>query len=176
MNWDTMTIVWGLPQYLAVIILIQRIIENFHGAYNMKRLLARGGREVGQHYYMFVPVIHVTWVLALFFLIPPDAAPIWWLLGVYGLLQVARYYVIFSLGPYWTTRTITLDDAPAVKSGPYSLFRHPNYAVVLAEVLVMPLAFGAWEVALGWGAAHVVMLGCRIYTEEKTLAPRRARS
>ncbi len=38
----------------------------------------------------------------------------------------------------------------------------------------MPLAFGAWFVALGWGLAHMVMLGCRIYLEEKILAPRRA--
>ena len=166
----------GLPQYLALAILVQRIIENFHGAYNTKRLLAAGGREVGRGFYNVVPVVHMSWVAALFLLIPADAAVAWWLLGLYGAVQILRYYVIFTLGRYWTTRTITLDSAPVVRHGIYRYIRHPNYAVVMAEVIIMPLAFGGWEIALGWGVAHAAMLSYRIYLEETTLAGRRARS
>ena len=36
------------------------------------------------------------------------------LLGLYALLQLARLWVIVSLGEYWTTRIITLD---AIASG-----------------------------------------------------------
>lgn len=174
MNWETMTLELGLPQYLALAILAQRVIENIHGAYNMRRLLARGGREVGRGFYRVVPVVHLSWIAALFFLIPADAPVAWWLIGVYGVLQICRYAVILTLGPYWTTRTITLDDAPVVRRGIYRYIRHPNYVVVLAEVVIMPLAFGAWEIAAIWGAAHTAMLGYRVYLEEKTLAPRRS--
>jgi methyltransferase len=34
-------------------------------------------------------------------------------------LQAGRLWVIASLGPYWTTRIITLPDAPLVRRGPY---------------------------------------------------------
>lgn len=178
MNWETLFLQWrtfdmGLPQYLAIAILIQRIIENFHGNYNIKRLLAEGGREVGRGFYRVVPVVHMSWVLAILLLIPADAPVTWWLLGLYGLLQVARYYVIFTLGRYWTTRTITLDGAPVVRRGIYKYIRHPNYVVVVSEVIVMPLVFGAWLIALVWGVAHILMLGYRVWLEEKTLAPRR---
>lgn len=169
-----MTLVWGLPQYFALAVLAQRIVENFHGNYNIRRLLAEGGREVGRGFYRIVPVVHLSWIAAIFFLIPGDTPAIWWLLGLYGLLQIARYYVIFTLGKYWTTRTITLDTAPVVRRGIYRWVRHPNYAVVMAEVIVLPLVFGAWEVALGWGLAHAFMLGYRVWLEETTLAPRRA--
>jgi len=176
-NWSEITsgeFVWGLPQYLAIAILVQRIVENFHGNYNIKRLLAQGGREVGRGFYRVVPWVHLSWVAALFLAIRPDAPVAWWLLGVYGVLQIARYTIIFTLGRYWTTRTITLDDAPVVRHGIYRYVRHPNYVVVVSEVIVMPLAFGAWLIALVWGVSHILMLGYRVWLEEKTLAPRRA--
>jgi methyltransferase len=60
---------------------------------------------------------------------------------------VVRYWVIGSLGRFWTHRIITLPDAPLMLRGPYGYLRHPNYAVTIVEALVLPLAFGA--VALG---------------------------
>lgn len=179
MDWDALVQQWisfdmGWPQVLALAILVQRIVENVHGNHNINRLLAEGGREVGQKFYRIVPVVHMSWVFALLLLIPADAPASGWLLALYGLLQIARYTVIFTLGKYWTTRTITLDGAPVVRHGIYKYLRHPNYVIVVAEVIVMPLAFGAWPIALIWGAAHIAVLGYRAWLEEKTLAPRRA--
>ena len=53
-----------------------------------------------------------------------------------------------TLGPRWTTRIIVLPDAPLVRRGPYRFVNHPNYWVVVAEIAVLPLVFGLWQVAL----------------------------
>jgi methyltransferase len=34
------------------------------------------------------------------------------------VLQALRVWTLISLGPYWTTRIITLPGAPLVKRGP----------------------------------------------------------
>jgi methyltransferase len=81
--------------------------------------------------------------------------------------------VVASLGPYWTTRIITLPDAPLVRRGPYRFLRHPNYVVVAAEIAVLPLVFGAWPIALVFSLLNAVMLAWRIRIEEQALASRR---
>src|SRR3546814_4790433 len=78
-----------------------------------------------------------------------------------------------SLGRFWTTRVITLPGAPLVRRGPYRWFRHPNYLVVTGEILVLPLAFGAWPIAVVFSLANAAILALRVRVEERALAPRR---
>ena len=82
--------------------------------------------------------------------------------------------MIASLGRYWTTRIITLPDAPLVRTGPYRYFRHPNYLLVVAEIAVLPLAFGAVAIAAIFSALNLMLIARRIRIEERVLAPRRA--
>jgi methyltransferase len=82
--------------------------------------------------------------------------------------------VLVSLGRYWTTRIITLPDAPLVQTGPFRYLRHPNYLLVAAEIAVLPLAFGAVAVAATFSALNLALLARRIRIEERVLAPRRA--
>jgi methyltransferase len=95
-----------------------------------------------------------------------------WIL-VFLLLQALRIWVIASLGPYWTTRIISLPGVPLVKRGPYRFIRHPNYLVVAGEILVLPLAFGEILVAIVFSLVNAAMLYWRIRQEEAGLAPRR---
>ena len=78
-----------------------------------------------------------------------------------------------TLGRFWTTRIITLPDAPLVRRGPYRLLRHPNYLVVIGEIAVLPLAFGAWRTALVFSLLNLALLGWRRRVEEAALMPRR---
>ena len=163
----------GLPQLAALLILIQRGLEELYSQHNTRRLVSQGATEAGREFYPVVAVTHLGWVAAVGLLVPPQAqvyaAPIAAFLG----LQLLRYWIIASLGRYWTHRILTLPGAPIVTRGPYRLLRHPNYAVTLAETLLLPLAFG--EVALGlifavlWGA----VLQYKVVLEDKALAPRR---
>jgi methyltransferase len=62
-------------------------------------------------------------------------------LVLFVLVQAVRVWVLATLGPYWTTRVITVPDAPLVNRGPYRLVKHPNYLVVIAEMALLPLVF-----------------------------------
>ncbi len=108
--------------------------------------------------------------MALFALVPAEAPANWGLLGLYGLLQLGRLWVIASLGRRWTTRVIVVPGAPLVTRGPYRFLRHPNYLVVALEIPVLPLAFGAWQIALGFGLANLALLAHRIRLEARALA------
>ena len=67
---------------------------------------------------------------------------------MFVLLELARIWVLASLGRRWTTRIIVLPGAPLVRRGPYRFVNHPNYLVVIGEIAVLPLVFGLWQVAL----------------------------
>ena len=105
-------------------------------------------------------------------LVPADTPPAWGWLGVFVVLQGLRLWVLASLGPLWTTRIITLPGAPLVRRGPYRFLRHPNYAVVVAEIAVLPLVFGAWRIALVFSLLNLALLAWRIRVEQQALAPR----
>jgi methyltransferase len=163
----------GPPQIAALIVLVQRGLEELHSARNTRRLLGEGACEAGREYYPVVAVTHLAWIASVFFLIPPDAPVIWPLTILYILLQPVRYWVIGTLGRYWTHRIITLDAAPVVARGPYRFIRHPNYAVTIAETLVLPLAFGAVALALIMTAVWTAVVGYKIVLEDRAIAGRR---
>lgn len=90
----------------------------------------------------------LAWIASLAFLISPQAPVIWPLIACYLALQVVRYWVIASLGRFWTHRIITVPGAPITRTGPYRYVSHPNYAVTLIETFVLQLAFGALALAV----------------------------
>ncbi len=89
---------------------------------------------------------------------------------MFAALQALRLWVIVTLGERWTTRVLALPGAPLVSKGPYRYLRHPNYAVVCAEVAVVPLMFGAWELALVFFVLNLALVRHRIRVEEAALA------
>ncbi|MBV9018356.1 MAG: hypothetical protein JO058_22120, partial [Alphaproteobacteria bacterium] len=79
-----------------------------------------------------------------------------------------------SLGRLWTTRLIVLPGRPLARSGPYRFLNHPNYLIVIAEIAVLPLAFGALGIAAVFSAANLGLLARRVTLEERALAAERA--
>lgn len=164
-------ITWYL---LIALIVIQRLIELAIARINTRRLLAEGGEEVGAGHYPLIVFLHVAWLASLLIFVPGDSFidPI--LLGVFIALQLGRVWVLTSLGRYWTTRIITVPNAPLVRRGPFRLVRHPNYLIVEAEIIVVPMIAGAWELAIIFGIANALVLALRIRIEERALSGRRA--
>lgn len=158
---------------ILAFVVVQRLAELVWSARNTRRLLARGAEEIGAKHYPLFVLLHASWLIAMALTIPADAPPYWPLLAVFALLQALRLWVVTTLGPYWTTRIITLRDAPLVRHGPFRWLRHPNYAVVIGEIAVLPLAFGAWQIALVWSILNGLLLRHRICVEETALQPRR---
>lgn len=163
----------GWPQIAALLVLLQRGAEELYSARNTRALLASGGREAGRDYYPVVATTHLAWIASVFCLIPASAPVSAGLVAVYAALTVVRYWVIGTLGRFWTHRIITLDQAPIVRGGPYAYIRHPNYAVTIAETLVLPAIFHAWALAVIMTAVWVAVLSYKIKLEDDALAARR---
>lgn len=163
----------GLPQLAALLVLLQRGAEELHSARNTRALLAEGATEAGASYYPVVATTHLAWIASLFFLIPPTAQASVVLAIVYIALQGVRYWIIGTLGRYWTHRIITLPAAPIVQRGPYKLIRHPNYAVTIAETFLLPAVFGAWALGFIMTAIWTAVLAYKIRLEDEALAARR---
>ncbi len=160
-------LVWELALVVA-----QRLGELALASSNTRKLLARGAREVGRAHYPLFIALHSSWLVAIALTTPIDAQPIWPLIGAFVALQLIRVWVISTLGSYWTTRVITLDGAPVVRSGPYRWVKHPNYWVVVGEIAVLPLAFHNWPVAVVWSLLNAVLLKYRIGLESAALVGR----
>ncbi len=154
-------------------VVVQRLGELAYARRNTVRLLARGGTETGAGHYPLFILLHGSWLIALATLVPSEAGINIPLLLIFATLQLARAWVLLSLGRYWTTRIITLPGAPLVRQGPYRFLRHPNYAIVAGEIAVLPIVFGAWEIALIYSLLNLALLRHRIRIENKALAPRR---
>lgn len=165
-----------LLQFVVLLVAIQRLLELVYAARNTKALKARGGIEVGAGHYPLIVLVHAGWLAALLFFVPADAFVSWPLLAIFIVLQGLRVWVVTSLGPYWTTRIITVPGAPLRRRGPYRFMRHPNYAVVAGEIFVLPLAFGAWQIALLFSLLNALVLAWRIHMEESANRDRRSLS
>lgn len=162
------------PQWIVLIVAALRLAELVYAARNRRRLLAAGGREIGAEHYPLFILLHGGWLAALFFLVPADAPIHAVPLALFAALLALRAWTILSLGRYWTTRIITVPGATLVRAGPYRFVRHPNYLVVVGEIAVLPLVFGAWPIALVFSLLNAALLGYRIRIEDAALAPRRA--
>jgi methyltransferase len=160
--------------WILALVAAQRLGELTLASANTRRLLAEGGREVGRAHYPLFVALHGSWLAAISMTTPLQTEPNWILIGVFVVLQLLRVWVIAVLGRYWTTRVITLDGAPLVAKGPFRFVRHPNYLIVTAEIAVLPLAFGAWPVAIIWSIANAALLFHRIRVESRALASRQA--
>ena len=158
---------------IIVLVILQRLGELVLANRNTRKLKARGGVEIGAEHYRFIVLLHMAWLMAVLWLLPAPLVIYWIWLIVFVVLQAARVWVIASLGPYWTTRIITVPGVPLVKRGPYRFVRHPNYLVVAGEILVLPLVFGEIWVAIFFSVANAAMLYMRIRQEETGLVTRR---
>lgn len=165
-----MSVLWPV----VGLVVAQRLGELAYARHNTRRLLAQGGIEVGSRHYPAIVALHAAWLIALVATVPAATPANLPLLVVFIALQGVRLWVLASLGRYWTTRVITVPDAPLVCRGPYRFTRHPNYLVVIAEIAVLPLIFGAWQIAAVFSALNLALLTHRIRVENAALASRRA--
>jgi methyltransferase len=155
------------------LVLLQRVTELVWARHNTMRLRRLGGVEADAKGYPYFVLLHAGWLVSLALFVPAATPPIWPLLGLFALLELGRLWVITILGHYWTTRIVTLPGAPLVQTGPFRWFRHPNYLLVIAEIAVLPLAFGAVAIAGSFSTVNLMLIVRRIRIEESVLAPRR---
>jgi methyltransferase len=158
---------------ILALVTLQRLSELVIARRNTAALLARGAVEHGAAHYPVMVLLHASWVLGLWWL-GWSAEIIWPLMALYLVLQGFRLWILASLGRRWTTRILTVPGETLVARGPYRFMRHPNYALVLLEVPLLPLAFGLTGFAVLFGVLNIAMLAWRIRIENAALQPARA--
>ena len=161
---------WPLwPTALFLLYIVgQRLLELAIAKRNTRRLLARGAVEHGAEHYPVMVLLHTAWVVSLVVLGWNEAVQPFWL-ALFALLQIARLWILLSLGERWTTRIIVLSE-PLVARGPFRFVKHPNYVLVCFEIAVAPLVLGLIWVAVLFSVLNAAMLYVRIGVEERALS------
>lgn len=166
----------NVPVFYLVLatLALQRIVELFRARSNEKWIKARGAREFGRGHYPFVVLLHVCFFVSLLLETTIKGYPLierWpFVLAALLLIQVLRYWIIMSLGRYWNTRILVVPGSARIRKGPYKKLRHPNYVIVVLELLLIPLIFKAWLTLVWVNIANSVVLYVRIKHEERALA------
>lgn len=135
---------------------------------NTTRLLARGGIEKSPGHYVFIVSMHTAWLLLLWVFADNAQINFWWL-TLFIMLQFLRVWVIATLGERWTTRIIVVPGEARVRRGPYRYIAHPNYVIVAAEIIALPMALGLPWIALVFTLLNAAVLWVRIRAEAKAL-------
>ena len=153
---------------ILALVTLQRLGELWLSKRNTARLIAQGAREHASGHYPLILGVHAAWLLTLWLLAPFRPVDGFWL-AMFVAIEILRIWVLVSLGPRWTTRIIVLPEADLVRRGPYRFINHPNYLVVVSEILVLPLVFGLWQVALIFTLLNAAILTIRIRAENAAL-------
>jgi len=159
---------------LLLFVTLQRLAELVHARRNTRRLLSEGAVEIGADHYPIIVLLHVGWLGSLWVWLADGLAALSPTAAVaYLVVQLLRIWVMITLGRYWTTRILVPREAPLVQRGPYRFLKHPNYIVVAAEIALLPLALGAWPLAVLFSVLNAATIAWRIHVEETSLTTRR---
>ena len=156
------------PFFLGFLI-VQGLSELVIARRNTARLLADGAHEVGAGHYPVMVALHTAWVAALVIFGWDQPVNLWWL-AAYVVLQGLRVWILATLGRRWTTRII-VTNTPLVASGPFRFLPHPNYTLVVAEIIVAPMVLGLVWVAALFTVLNAAMLWHRIRVEDAAIRP-----
>jgi methyltransferase len=154
---------------LLLFVTLQRLGELVYARRNTLALLSRGAREIAAEHYPYMVMLHTVWLAGLWLFAPDQPINFFWF-AIFMLLQLLRIWVLATLKGRWTTRIIVLPNAPLVRTGPYRLLRHPNYAIVIGEIAALPLAFGLPLYALAFSVLNGAVLTVRIRAENAALS------
>ncbi len=167
------------PWQLAAIQLLEfyivaRIFEIAASSMRLKQAFKeRGVRPPHEPWYWSIVVVHTLVFVACGTIvvtrgtIPPKPLLIA-ALCVLGVAILLRGWVLWSLRARWNVRVV--DPGDIVTTGPYRFIRHPNYLAVILEIAALPVALGAYEVAILGTLANAIVLSWRIPFEERVLS------
>lgn len=160
-----------MPTLYVVVgfLVLQRLAELAFARRNQRALAVQGAIEVGQRHYPAIVALHAAWLVALLATIDPRTPVSTPLLAVFILLQCGRLWVLTTLGSRWTTRVLVLPGGQRIRSGPYRYVNHPNYLIVIGEIAVTPMMFGASTLAVTASVLNLLLLRVRVRVENAAL-------
>ncbi len=158
---------------LAVVALL-RIYELRISRAHQREMVAHGASKVKDPRFRWMVLVHVGVLLGSAVEVVFLHRPFYPVLGaacftIFLLANAVRWWVIRTLGEHWNVQVMNSTGMGVVTTGPFRYVRHPNYAAVFVEMLVLPLIHSAWITAAVGTIAHIVVLSQRLATEERVL-------
>jgi methyltransferase len=149
--------------------ILQRLTELLISRRNERWLLQHVAIEHGHSHYPFILLLHMGFIGSVIaeYLLFPGKAISYSFLAIYVFLLLAKVWVICTLGHYWNTKIYRIPGNPPVHRGVYKYIKHPNYLIVIAEIIIFPLIFHLYYTAFVFTILNAVMLSVRIKAENK---------
>jgi len=162
--------------FLALLLAVaaMRIVELRISKRHQKDMTARGAAKAKDPVFRFMAAFHTLLLIGaaaeVVFLhrpfLPALAIP---MIVLFVIANAVRWWVIRTLGEHWNVEVMDSTRLGVITTGPFRYVRHPNYAAVFLEMIVLPLIHTAWITALVGAIAHVVVLTVRLSAEERVL-------
>lgn len=156
-------------------VILERIVELFLSKQNEKWLRENGAVEFGKEHYKYFILLHTLFLLSLLseFNIRDIDFNYSFInyagLTVFITVQFFRLSIFMSLGKYWNTRILMIPESKPIKKGLYKYLRHPNYGIVIIEIITIPLSFSLYYTLIIFSILNLLLLKVRITEENKVL-------
>jgi methyltransferase len=163
--------------YLALLVMVAllRIVELRISQRHQRQMVSHGASKVSDPRFRWMVLVHIgvlvgAAVEVVFLHRPfiPALAVICFV--IFLAANAVRWWVIRTLGEHWNVQVMNSTGLGVITSGPFRYVRHPNYAAVFVEMLVLPLIHTAWITAIAGSLAHILVLSQRLATEERVLS------
>jgi methyltransferase len=158
---------------LFILFLIaQRLSELYISSRNEKWLLSQGAIEYGTGHYPYIVALHTLFIISIIteYLLTGNSPIDYIFLTLFILLLLFKFWALSSLGKYWNTKIYRVPGIGPVKKGPYKIFKHPNYFIVICEIAIIPMVFHLYYTAVIFSVLNAIMLTVRIRVENKVWA------
>lgn len=107
----------NLSTLLLAAVTVERLGELWLARRNSLILMSRGAIEVGASHYPLIVMLHAFWLLGLWVIAWDAPAQLPWV-GLFGVLQVLRFWTLSTIGRRWTTRIIVVPVRNSFRSVP----------------------------------------------------------
>jgi methyltransferase len=153
-------------------VIFQRLSELYIARGNEKWLRSQGAVEYGREHYPFIVALHTLFIISIIveYILRGNTSIAFVFLILFALLLLFKFWALSSLGKYWNTKIFRVPGAGPVKKGPYKLFKHPNYFIVICEIAIIPMVFHLYYTAVIFTVLNAIMLAVRIKVENRVWA------
>ncbi len=149
---------------------IFRLSEIVYGEIKTKAMRSEGGQEFSSWQRWPIFIIYALWLAMLPIFVLKDTPMNFIWLGIYVLLECLRWWAIWHLGKYWTTRIIIVPNGKRVTTGPYRFLPHPIYIALVGEVAALSLTFDQPGLAAFFGGLTALWVFFRVRAENAALS------
>jgi methyltransferase len=159
---------------LLVVVALLRFCELRISRLHQRQMVEQGASKVNDPRFRWMVLVHTLVLVGAAVEVVFLHRPFYPVFGtvcfiIFLAANAVRWWVIRTLGAHWNVQVMNSTGMGVITTGPFRYVRHPNYAAVFVEMLVLPLIHTAWITAIAGSIAHVVVLSQRLATEEPVL-------